>query len=459
MIPFLKNKRINFPIAALSILILSLVVVAFADPKKGRGRSNSNRIDPQAVSIPSGSFYMGASDEQMDLSMVNRKKLVSVQSFWMDRTEVTNEQYRRFVKYVADSLKYLAIYGGGINQNEDTIRVDWARAARINQNSKAVLEKLNELNIQNLNLNTHLKIGKDFGKQTIVEEDTSSSDGLPSIANYIKKILLVSDNDAYNRLYEFVGRKEINEKLKRHGFNNSRIISRLSVGDSGENARYTNPFTFYDKSQEIYHQPQQFDSKDYPLKLNGLLKGKGYLDGNDSLILKPFNFADKNAFALKDQHLMMQKLMFPESFPESKRFNLNPKDYEFLYTYMSRYPTDNIKPTYQSQDYYPTYCKFLYYGADKNISPNPNIRIFNKVGDAYGYTIDNMYFVDFENNIEFILSAVIQSNNNQIYNDNTYEYETICLPFLKNLGQMIYDLELKRDKKIIPNFDKFLPYK
>ena len=321
------------------------------------------------------------------------------------------------------------------------------------------LEKLNELNIQNLNLNTHLKIGKDFGKQTIVEEDTSSSDGLPSIANYIKKILLVSDNDAYNRLYEFVGRKEINEKLKRHGFNNSRIISRLSVGDSGENARYTNPFTFYDKSQEIYHQPQQFDSKDYPLKLNGLLKGKGYLDGNDSLILKPFNFADKNAFALKDQHLMMQKLMFPESFPESKRFNLNPKDYEFLYTYMSRYPTDNIKPNYQNQDCYPTYCKFLFYGADKNISPNPNIRIFNKVGDAYGYTIDNMYFVDFENNIEFILSAVIQSNNNQIYNDNTYEYETICLPFLKNLGQMIYDLELKRDKKIIPNFDKFLPYK
>ena len=321
------------------------------------------------------------------------------------------------------------------------------------------LEKLNELNIQNLNLNTPLKIGKDFGKQTIVEEDTSSSDGLPSIANYIKKILLVSDNDAYNRLYEFVGRKEINEKLKRHGFNNSRIIGRLSVGDSGENARYTNPFTFYDKSQEIYHQPQQFDSKDYPLKLNGLLKGKGYLDGNDSLILKPFNFADKNAFALKDQHLLMQKLMFPESFPESKRFNLNLKDYKFLYTYMSKYPTDNIKPNYQNQDYYPTYCKFLFYGADKNISPNPNIRIFNKVGDAYGYTIDNMYFVDFENNIEFILSAVIQSNNNQIYNDNTYEYETICLPFLKNLGQMIYDLELKRDKKIIPNFDKFLPYK
>jgi len=145
MIPFLKNTKVNFPIATLSILILSLAIIAFAPTKKGKRNSSAKRVDPQSVSIPSGSFYMGASDEQMDLSMINRKKLVSVQSFWMDKTEVTNEQYRRFVRYVADSLKYLAIYAGGINQNEDTIRVDWARAGRINLNSKAVLEKLNEL--------------------------------------------------------------------------------------------------------------------------------------------------------------------------------------------------------------------------------------------------------------------------------------------------------------------------
>jgi hypothetical protein len=321
------------------------------------------------------------------------------------------------------------------------------------------LEKLNELNINGLDKNTSLKIGKEFGKQTKVDEDLSSGNGLPSIAHYIKKILLVSDNDAYNRLYEFVGRNDINQKLKKHGFKNSRIISRLSVNDGADNARYTNPFTFYSNNQEIFHQAQQFDPNDYPLKLNGLLKGKGYLDNKDSLILQPFNFADKNAFSLQDQHLLMQKLMFPESFSKREQFNLKPSDYQFLYTYMSKYPTENIKPNYQSPDYYPTYCKFLFYGADKNISPNPNIRIFNKVGDAYGYTIDNMYFIDYENNVEFILSAVVQSNNNQIYNDNTYEYETICLPFLKNLGHIIYNLELKRVRKNIPKLDKFLPYK
>ena len=70
------------------------------------------------------------------------------------------------------------------------------------------------------------------GKQS--DKGSSSKTGLPSIENYIKKILLVSDNDAYNRLYEFVGREEINEKLKKYKLNGTRIIGRLAIGDSGE---------------------------------------------------------------------------------------------------------------------------------------------------------------------------------------------------------------------------------
>jgi gliding motility-associated lipoprotein GldK len=120
----------------------TLLIMAF-ESNKGAPKFNSDPM--HTVFIPGGSFYMGASDEQVDLAMVNRKKLVSVQSFWMDKTEITNEQYRRFVNYVSDSLKYLAVYHGGVNQAEDTIKVDWARAQKINLNSKAVIEKLNEL--------------------------------------------------------------------------------------------------------------------------------------------------------------------------------------------------------------------------------------------------------------------------------------------------------------------------
>lgn len=322
------------------------------------------------------------------------------------------------------------------------------------------LEKLNELNIKGLNKDSRLKIGKDFGRQTEIVKDLSSENGFPSIANYLKKILLVSDNDAYNRIYEFVGRAEINQKLKKYGFKHSRIINRLSVGDSGENAKHTNPFEFYDDDGAIiYQQKGAYDQNDYPLKLSNLKRGKGYINAKDSLINRPFDFSNMNAFQLSDQHELMKKLFFPENYTSKNRFNLTAADYDFLYSYMSKYPNESTYPKYSLPDYYPTYCKFLFYGADEKKPVDANIRIFNKVGDAYGYTIDNIYFIDYKNKVEFILSAVIQSNTDEIYNDNNYEYNTVCFPFMKNLGEKVYEFELNRPKNNEPNLEKYLKFK
>jgi hypothetical protein len=83
------------------------------------------------------------------------------------------------------------------------------------------------------------------------------------------------------------------------------------------------------------------------------------------------------------------------------------------------------------------------------------VRIFNKIGDSYGYDIDNAYIVDFANGVEFMLSAVVQSNEDGILNDSKYEYTTVCLPFLKNLGQVIYQHELQRKKLRKPDLKRF----
>jgi len=137
MITRLKKLPFRLPLVLVVIILGSISILSFKEAKF--------RSDPNMVQIPGGAFYMGPSDEQVDMSMVNRKKLVSINGFWMDRTEVTNQQYRKFVKYVSDSLKYLAVYAGGVNQTEDTVKVDWNRALRINANNKATIEKLNEL--------------------------------------------------------------------------------------------------------------------------------------------------------------------------------------------------------------------------------------------------------------------------------------------------------------------------
>jgi len=317
------------------------------------------------------------------------------------------------------------------------------------------LEKLNELHIPGLNKRTVMITDSSYQGESKMTQDTTSANGLPSIENYIKQILLVSDNYAYNRVYEFVGRAEINQKLKKYELNHTRIISRLAIYDAGENAKHTNAINFYKGDQLIYHQVAQYDAKDYPMHLDYMMQGKGYLDKNDKLVMQPYDFTQKNVYTIADQQMVLKRLIFPEAFPKEQRYNLTNDDYRFIYRYMSMYPTESKKPTYNPPAYYPAFCKYLFYGQDSLATINPDVRIFNKIGDSYGYDVDNIYLVDFKNKVEFMLTAVVQSNDDGIYNDDKYEYKTVCLPFMKNLGQVIYQYELRRHKNYLPDLSKF----
>lgn len=317
------------------------------------------------------------------------------------------------------------------------------------------LEKVNDLKIKGLNANTWMITDSAFTNQTTVNSDPTAESGKPSIAHYVKKILLTSDNDAFNRLFEFIGRAEINDKLKKYGCLSSRIINRLAIGDSGESTRHSNPIHFYKDDELIYSQPAQYDPRNYELPLNNLIVGKGYMDAKEQLIMQPFNFADKNAFTIVDQQSLLRRLMMPEAYPKHQRFNLRKQDYDLIYTYMSMLPFESKYPKYDQKEFFPYYAKMLYFGRDKKQAANPNIRSFNKYGDSYGFIIDNAYVVDFKNKIEFFLTAVVQSNEDGIYNDNKYEYEQVCYPFMKNLGETIYQYELARKKTIQPKLKKF----
>ncbi|MBL0884478.1 MAG: SUMF1/EgtB/PvdO family nonheme iron enzyme, partial [Chitinophagaceae bacterium] len=98
------------------------------------------------VYIPPGTFHMGPSDEDISFNYTNRNRSMSIPGFWMDATEITNNQYRQFVNWVRDSLSFKILYGGGINKEDDTSAVDWRKVAQIRYD-KATIEKLNELNL------------------------------------------------------------------------------------------------------------------------------------------------------------------------------------------------------------------------------------------------------------------------------------------------------------------------
>jgi gliding motility-associated lipoprotein GldK len=63
------------------------------------------------VFIPQGSYNMGPSDQDVPFANVSQSKTVSVGAFYMDETEITNNEYRQFTNWVKDSIlrKQLAV--------------------------------------------------------------------------------------------------------------------------------------------------------------------------------------------------------------------------------------------------------------------------------------------------------------------------------------------------------------
>lgn len=314
------------------------------------------------------------------------------------------------------------------------------------------LEKLNDLKQYGIDMNTLMVTDSSFTGQQIVYTNPTAKDSRATIANYIKQIFLVSDNDAFNRLYEFLGQAYIQQKLAGKGFTDVVIRHRLQISLTNQQNRATNPINFYDTSGKLlYHQDGQFSNAIYP-NLN-IAIGKGYYKGSQ-LINQPFDFGEKNRVYLNDQHHILQCVLFNDDMPKKQQFNLTQNDQDFVKHWMSAYPRESAYPYYDTANHWDAYCKFLLFGSNKGSLP-PNIRIFNKVGDAYGFLTDVAYIIDTDKKLEFMLSATILCNKDGIFNDDKYDYDTLGFPFMKNLGQLIYNYELQRKRKNIPNLQSF----
>lgn len=330
------------------------------------------------------------------------------------------------------------------------------------------LEKLRGLAAQvpGLTSNSPLRIDSVYAGQTSVRQDTNAANRRPSLAQYIRKLLLVSDNDAFNRLYEFVGQGPLNNELHRRRYRSARIIHRLSVGDQEPSSRHTNPVTFYVDTalqRPLYLQIAAFNDKPFPaVRRKNLLIGRAYLqsdkrvDGTENTVRvnKPLDFSTKNFISLSDLQSVLQAILFPEAVAKKQRFDLAEEDYVFLRRYLSMLPRESQHPRYSPKEFPDAYAKFLLAGGPAGALPL-GVRIFNKIGQAYGFLIDNAYIVDLDRNVEFMLAAVIYVNSDEVLNDDHYDYDTIGFPFLRDLGQAVYQYELGRPRRHVPDLGRF----
>ncbi len=84
---------------------------------------NSNIVPYGMVYVPSGTFHTGPSDQDVNYALISKNKAISIVGFYMDETEITNNEYRQFVQWVRDSIAHKMIGGDHLIENEDGTQV------------------------------------------------------------------------------------------------------------------------------------------------------------------------------------------------------------------------------------------------------------------------------------------------------------------------------------------------
>lgn len=313
------------------------------------------------------------------------------------------------------------------------------------------LEKLHEMPT-GVNKDTWLQIDSAFRGQRPLSVEPTAPENKATLAHFIKQSMLISENEPYNRLYQFVGQEYLNKRLWELGHEQVRLTRRFEPNDAEQN-RHSNPYRFLNKDGNVlYEQPLgvsgiQFDFPQVPLV------GDAHYS-NGELIHRGMDFSTANNLPLFDLQQMLQRLMFPLSFVPDQRYRLDEEDYHFLYQYISQSPGETNYPKYDEKDFYPSYAKFFFRDSTQQ-QQSGGLRIFNKVGWAYGFLTDAAYVVDFDNQVEFMLTATIYVNEDGVLNDGKYEYDEVGYPFLYELGQTIYRHELSRERIHKPDLSEF----
>ena len=258
-------------------------------------------------------------------------------------------------------------------------------------------------------------------------------DSITSFQNLIADIFLVSDNSASNILIDFIGYNYFNDEMQNAGFDRTYLNHKFNP-DPYVNSTWQISDLDNNMISSINDNQKIIKADD---KTNGLDKGeRRYFNGE--ILDESLNFSEKNRFSITDMHNLIKYIFYPEIFDKANTFNLNVEDYDFIRYWMSRFTYEDIGEKFiGDENFFETYNKFFIHGDEQSVS-NEQIRVYNKIGQAYGTSIDNGLIKNYQNNVEFILTSTIYTNKNKVINDNLYEYDDIAEPFLAKLSRAIY---------------------
>lgn len=302
----------------------------------------------------------------------------------------------------------------------------------------AALERLAELRRESglpIDRETPLALHPLFDGEVLEDADpTHLANGKITVAQEIRKLAIVSDNEAFNRLYALAGQDGIAATLARAGLDAPRIVHRLSRPMSPEENRQLPRIDFTGESFSHTIDARATAPLPPPPPIPRLLVGRAYLTG-DRRVDRPMDFAAKNRFSLIDLQRGLCKLVRPEAdCGGGGPFEIGDDDRAFLLAAMSEYPRQSADPVFDPATYPDAWGKFLLPGLLR-VFPEERWRIVNKIGRAYGFSTENAWIEERASGRSLFVAATLYTNSDGVLNDDRYDYEAIADPFFAALGE------------------------
>ena len=115
----------------LKIWLIAIIAVLLVSCKGGNGTDgqligaqdrpkwDNNLLPYGMIYVPSGVFHAGPSDQDVNYAFNTKMKQLSIVGFYMDETEITNNEYRQFVEYVRDSIAHQMLGGDHLKEGDN----------------------------------------------------------------------------------------------------------------------------------------------------------------------------------------------------------------------------------------------------------------------------------------------------------------------------------------------------
>lgn len=267
------------------------------------------------------------------------------------------------------------------------------------------------------------------------EGDPAASPWIP-IADDLRAMLIVSDNPPYNRCFELLSQKGLNDALWGAGLTSARMWHRLSEARTVEEHRVTRQFGIRQGETSLGIAAREAGATLDNGAFDELLVGSAHMRGKER-VEQPMSFADKNAITLEDLQDLLAMVVRPDidlgkrGFPE-----LSVTSRAFLVEQLGAYPRECPSPKYDEKKHPDEYCKFLLPGL-RRVVPAESLRVYAKIGQAYGFAIENSYVENVATGRGFFVAAVIYVNADGCIGDDRYEYESVADPFFASLGEVL----------------------